>query len=36
LPLDEIQEDILERLMAGGLTHVYMGVESGDEEGLST
>jgi radical SAM superfamily enzyme YgiQ (UPF0313 family) len=31
---DEIQEDILERLMAGGLTHVYMGVESGDEEGL--
>jgi radical SAM superfamily enzyme YgiQ (UPF0313 family) len=31
---DEIQQDILERLMAGGLTHVYMGVESGDEEGL--
>jgi anaerobic magnesium-protoporphyrin IX monomethyl ester cyclase len=31
---DEIQEDILDRLMAGGLTHVYMGVESGDEEGL--
>lgn len=31
---DEIQKDILERLMAGGLTHVYMGVESGDEEGL--
>jgi radical SAM superfamily enzyme YgiQ (UPF0313 family) len=31
---DEIQEDILERLIAGGLTHVYMGVESGDEEGL--
>jgi len=31
---DEIQEDILQRLMAGGLTHVYMGVESGDEEGL--
>lgn len=31
---DEIDADILERLMAGGLTHVYMGVESGDEEGL--
>jgi len=31
---DEIHEDILQRLMAGGLTHVYMGVESGDEEGL--
>jgi radical SAM superfamily enzyme YgiQ (UPF0313 family) len=31
---DEIEEDILERLIAGGLTHVYMGVESGDEEGL--
>jgi radical SAM superfamily enzyme YgiQ (UPF0313 family) len=31
---DEIDEDILTRLMAGGLTHVYMGVESGDEEGL--
>lgn len=31
---DEIHEDILSRLMAGGLTHVYMGVESGDEEGL--
>jgi anaerobic magnesium-protoporphyrin IX monomethyl ester cyclase len=31
---DEIQEDILQRLIAGGLTHVYMGVESGDEEGL--
>lgn len=31
---DEIQEDVIERLMAGGLTHVYMGVESGDEEGL--
>jgi radical SAM superfamily enzyme YgiQ (UPF0313 family) len=24
----------MERLIAGGLTHVYMGVESGDEEGL--
>src|SRR5256886_9494432 len=31
---DEINEDIIARLMAGGLTHVYMGVESGDEEGL--
>jgi anaerobic magnesium-protoporphyrin IX monomethyl ester cyclase len=31
---DEIHEDVLERLIAGGLTHVYMGVESGDEEGL--
>jgi radical SAM superfamily enzyme YgiQ (UPF0313 family) len=31
---DEIEEDILLRLMNGGLTHVYMGVESGDEEGL--
>jgi radical SAM superfamily enzyme YgiQ (UPF0313 family) len=31
---DEIDEEILTRLMAGGLTHVYMGVESGDEEGL--
>jgi anaerobic magnesium-protoporphyrin IX monomethyl ester cyclase len=31
---DEIEPEILARLMAGGLTHVYMGVESGDEEGL--
>jgi radical SAM superfamily enzyme YgiQ (UPF0313 family) len=31
---DEIDEEILGRLIAGGLTHVYMGVESGDEEGL--
>jgi radical SAM superfamily enzyme YgiQ (UPF0313 family) len=31
---DEIDEGIVERLIAGGLTHVYMGVESGDEEGL--
>jgi len=31
---DEIDEEIVRRLMAGGLTHVYMGVESGDEEGL--
>jgi len=31
---DEIDESIMRSLMAGGLTHVYMGVESGDEEGL--
>ena len=31
---DEIDEDVMERLMTGGLTHVYMGAESGDEEGL--
>src|SRR5262249_52677102 len=31
---DELREDILERMIAGGLTHVYMGVESGDEQGL--
>jgi radical SAM superfamily enzyme YgiQ (UPF0313 family) len=31
---DEIHEDVMQRLIAGGLTHVYMGVESGDEEGL--
>lgn len=31
---DEIHEEVIERLIAGGLTHVYMGVESGDEEGL--
>ncbi len=31
---DEIRDDVVERLIAGGLTHVYMGVESGDEEGL--
>jgi radical SAM superfamily enzyme YgiQ (UPF0313 family) len=31
---DEIDEEVIERLIAGGLTHVYMGVESGDEEGL--
>lgn len=31
---DEIDEEILDSLIAGGLTHVYMGVESGDEEGL--
>ena len=32
---DEIQEETMRRLMSGGLTHVYMGVESGDEIGLS-
>jgi radical SAM superfamily enzyme YgiQ (UPF0313 family) len=32
---DEIKEETMRRLMAGGLTHVYMGVESGDEIGLS-
>lgn len=31
---DEIDEEVMGRLMAGGLTHVYVGVESGDEEGL--
>jgi len=31
---DEVHEEIMERLVAGGLTHVYLGVESGDEEGL--
>jgi radical SAM superfamily enzyme YgiQ (UPF0313 family) len=32
---DEVEEPSLRRLMAGGLTHVYMGVESGDAIGLS-
>jgi radical SAM superfamily enzyme YgiQ (UPF0313 family) len=32
---DEIEEHTLRRLIAGGLTHVYMGVESGDETGLA-
>lgn len=31
---DEVDEQTLRRLMAGGLTHVYMGVESGDDDGL--
>jgi radical SAM superfamily enzyme YgiQ (UPF0313 family) len=31
---DEIHADCIERLMAGGLTHVYMGVENGDPQGL--
>ncbi|MFN0180533.1 MAG: B12-binding domain-containing radical SAM protein [Gemmatimonadales bacterium] len=32
---DEVEEETMRRMMAGGLTHVYMGVESGDEIGLS-
>jgi radical SAM superfamily enzyme YgiQ (UPF0313 family) len=31
---DELRPDIVARLKRGGLTHVYMGVESGDETGL--
>jgi radical SAM superfamily enzyme YgiQ (UPF0313 family) len=31
---DEIEEECLRKLVAGGLSHVYMGVESGDEQGL--
>jgi len=31
---DEIEEECLKRLVAGGLSHVYMGVESGDDQGL--
>jgi anaerobic magnesium-protoporphyrin IX monomethyl ester cyclase len=31
---DEIRYDTLARLVEAGLTHVYMGVESGDEQGL--
>lgn len=31
---DEIREDLIEALAEAGLTHVYMGVESGDVEGL--
>ena len=31
---DEVQAPIIERLAAGGLAHVYMGVESGDADGL--
>lgn len=31
---DEIHADCIEKLMAGGLTHVYMGVENGDAQGL--
>jgi len=32
---DEVHEETLRRLMRGGLTHVYMGVESGDLVGLA-
>jgi anaerobic magnesium-protoporphyrin IX monomethyl ester cyclase len=31
---DEIRYDIMKRLVEAGLTHVYMGVENGDEQGL--
>jgi radical SAM superfamily enzyme YgiQ (UPF0313 family) len=31
---DEIRTSVIERLVAAGLTHVYMGVESGDADGL--
>ncbi len=31
---DELRPDIIARMKRGGLTHVYMGVESGDEQGL--
>ncbi len=31
---DEIRHDLLRQLMEGGLTHVYMGVEAGTEQGL--
>lgn len=31
---DEIHEDCLRRMIVGGLTHVYMGVENGDPQGL--
>lgn len=33
---DEIHADNMQLLKAGGLTHVYMGVESGDEQGLAS
>ena len=32
---DEVEEQTMRRLMKGGLTHVYMGVESGDDAGLA-
>jgi anaerobic magnesium-protoporphyrin IX monomethyl ester cyclase len=32
---DEIEEGTVSQLMAGDLTHVYMGVESGEEQGLT-
>jgi radical SAM superfamily enzyme YgiQ (UPF0313 family) len=31
---DEIHEECMQQLLAGGLTHVYMGVENGDPQGL--
>ncbi|UWQ98457.1 B12-binding domain-containing radical SAM protein [Rhodobacteraceae bacterium S2214] len=31
---DELRPDIIAQMKRGGLTHVYMGVESGDETGL--
>lgn len=31
---DELRPDIIARMKRGGLTHVYMGVESGDVQGL--
>ncbi len=31
---DELRPDIIARMLRGGLTHVYMGVESGDAQGL--
>jgi anaerobic magnesium-protoporphyrin IX monomethyl ester cyclase len=31
---DEVRAPIIEQLVGAGLTHVYMGVESGDAEGL--
>jgi anaerobic magnesium-protoporphyrin IX monomethyl ester cyclase len=31
---DEVQAPVVEHLVAAGLTHVYMGVESGDADGL--
>ena len=32
---DEISEESMYELIQSGLTHIYMGVESGDEQGLS-
>lgn len=31
---DEVDEEVMRELMRGGLTHVYLGVESGDINGL--
>jgi radical SAM superfamily enzyme YgiQ (UPF0313 family) len=33
---DEIREEVLRPLVDAGLTHIYMGVESGDPDGLKT